>query len=144
MRFQSTKSILRVARGIGAIGVLLAFGCDDSSGPDDSPAGAYHATSLVSTESGQSTNHIANGSTIDLTLTSQGTTSGLFHIVTSAAGPGLDANLAGTWTINGSTVELDGSADTFMRDMEFTYNGNTLVGDETFSGTRIQLTLTRN
>jgi hypothetical protein len=53
------------------------------------------------------------------------------------------ANLAGSWTLNGTTVTLNHTADTFLRDMPLQLQGNTLVGDQTFSGTRVEVTLTK-
>jgi hypothetical protein len=54
-----------------------------------------------------------------------------------------DADLAGTWTRSGSIVEFSHAADTFVRDMPFTMQGATLVGDRTFGDVRIRVTLTR-
>jgi hypothetical protein len=51
--------------------------------------------------------------------------------------------MAGTWSLSGSTVTFSQQADTFVRNMSFQVAGNTLVGDDTFNGTRIQVTLTR-
>jgi hypothetical protein len=142
MLSKNSRIIWQTVRN-GLIGILLPFGCDDSSGRDGS-AGAYHATSFVTTKSGQSTNHIPNGSTIHLVLTPAGTTTGQIHMAASGANAPLDADLTGTWVASGSAVNLDGTADTFLRDMTLTYNDDTLVGDQTFAGTRIQLTLTRD
>jgi hypothetical protein len=101
------------------------------------------ATSLVTTENGVPFNHIANGSTITLTLHSGGSSTGALHFEAAGGDPDFDANLNGTWTRNGSTVELDHSADTFLRDTPLTFDGFTLTGDETFGGGRVQVTLTR-
>ena len=66
----------------------------------------------------------------------------------SGANPVFDADLAGTWTVNGDVVDITTAVDTFVKDMLFTVASNiqgimTLNGDQAFSGTRIQLILTR-
>ena len=119
---------------------LVSVACDKSN---DSPAGAYRATSLVTTTNGQATDQLANGSTIAIVLTPEGTTSGEVHIRVSGGVTALDEDLTGTWTSTGSIVDLHHSADTFLRDVPLTFNAGTLVGDKTFQGSRIQLTLTR-
>jgi len=136
---------LRHARRAAYSFALIAFvvaGCEDSNDPDPA-VGSYVATSFVTTENGQSFNHVANGSTVTLTLAPGGTTTGALHIEAAGGDPDLDANLSGTWSRSGSTVDLAHSADTFLRDMPLTFSGNTLTGDATFSGVRMQLTLTR-
>jgi hypothetical protein len=56
--------------------------------------------------------------------------------------------MAGTWTVNANVIEFTQAADTFVRNMIFTVGSNiqgiiTLTGDKTFSGTQIQIILTR-
>jgi hypothetical protein len=124
------------------VGLLVAttVACgDESTGPSvQAAAGTYTATRLRTTENGTTTDQLAAGATITLTLNANGTTSGHFTV------PGeLNANLAGSWTLNGTTVSLNHTADTFLRDMPLQLQGNTLVGDQTFSGTRVEVTLTK-
>jgi hypothetical protein len=40
-------------------------------------------------------------------------------------------------------VDLTSNVDTFLRDMIFTVAGNSLIGDQTFGSTRIQIVLTK-
>ena len=59
---------------------------------------------------------------------------------------GLDYDMAGTWSQNGDAITFTQAADTFVRNMALTIQrvgGNvaSLVGDQTLSGTRINLTL---
>jgi hypothetical protein len=54
--------------------------------------------------------------------------------------------MAGTWAQNGDVVMFMQAADTFVRNMTFTIQRIStsvafLVGDQVFSGTRINLTL---
>ena len=97
--------------------------------------------------SGQ-TNQLLIGSTLQITLASDGSTTGHLHLAASGAFAARDDDMAGTWTTNGNVVNFHQPADTFVRDMNFVLDPIAtgvwdLVGDQNFSGTRIQLTLSR-
>ncbi|HKR09567.1 MAG TPA: hypothetical protein VJS39_10285 [Gemmatimonadaceae bacterium] len=142
-----------------AIGVLLSatmiVGCGSDKGPTNpgggggaTLAGNYTATQWVTTGGSGQTNQIVAGSTLTITLNSNGSTTGHMHLVASAGNPAVDADMAGTWTLIGSTVQFTQSADTFVKDMQFGVVANgakwALEGDQVFSGTRVQLTLTQS
>jgi hypothetical protein len=140
----------RISRSLLLIGlpaVLLA--CGGSDEPASSPyAGSYVATSWTTTGNSGHQDQILAGSTLQITLNSNGTTTGHLHMAATAANPVFDGDMAGTWAVNGNVIDFTQTADTFVRDMPFTVDSNiqgimTLTGDQTFSGTRIQLTLTR-
>lgn len=119
--------------------LAAALACGESTSPSvQAVAGTYTATRLAVTADGITTDELAAGASILLTLNENGTTSGQFIVPDE-----LNANLAGTWTIRGSRVNLDHAADTFLRDMEFEVRGNTLAGDHDFGSTRVQVTLTK-
>lgn len=135
--------------------ILVLMACVDGvTGPSRGViATSYLGTYFTTTSSGgQDTDQLAAGSTLSITLHADGTTSGHLHVAASATDPVFDADLAGTWTLNGSTVNITTAADTFIRNMPFTAITVTsgggefavLAGDEVFSGTRIQLTLSPN
>lgn len=84
------------------------------------------------------------GSTVTITLASDGTTSGRLFVPGGAEdGSDLDVDLVGTWALMGSTVTFNQTTDTFIRDAEFTAGRNRLSGEGTFSGTTIRLVLNR-
>jgi hypothetical protein len=123
---------------IGLPALLLACG---GSKP---PAGNYTASSFVTTAGLEQTDQLKAGSTLVLNLNADRSTSGHLQVPTS----GVDADMAGEWTQNDTTVTITQAADTFVRDMPFTLThdpegGWILVGDKTFSGTRIRVTLKR-
>lgn len=125
--------------------LLLACGGDTTS-PAVSAAGNYTAVTFLTTGSGGQRNEIVAGSTLILSLNANGTTSGHLHIAASGSNPVLDADMAGTWSQTGMIVQINQAADTFVRDMPFELtpdpaDGWDLVGDQVFSGTRIQITL---
>ena len=139
------QPLIRVSPLSFLVAALLACG-GDSTGPAQPPVGSYTAFQFVTTGGSGSTNQLLIGSTLQMNLAANGTTSGHLHLAASGSNPPLDADMAGTWTINGNLVDFTQAADTFVRDMAFRLqpiaNGVwDLVGDQVFSGTRIQLTL---
>jgi hypothetical protein len=125
---------------------VASTGCSDTTSPSE-VTGSYSAIIFSSTGTSGQTNHLLAGSTFDITLHSDGSTSGHLHMITSTGA--LDADMGGTWTQSGDLVEFAQAADTFVRDMVFRIErigGNEffLVGDQIFSGTRINVTLGRD
>jgi len=142
--------ICRVFTRVLSLGVLPACftlalaACDDDPTAPTAPTGEYEATSFTATSGGTTTDVLDAGGSFTITLTSQGTTTGRLFIPASVTGEGdFDSDLTGTWTQSGSTIQFDHAADTFVRDMPFTIQGATLVGDRTFGDVRIRVTLTR-
>ena len=131
-----------VLLAVGAIG-----GCSESTSPPEA-VGSYTAISFVTTGSSGQTNQLLAGSTLEITLHPDLTTSGHLHIAASGGQPGLDADMAGTWRQTGDIVDFSQTADTFVRDMAFRAErtaafGYHLVGSQVFSGTQINITLAR-
>jgi hypothetical protein len=141
------------------IAAALLTGCSESTAPGDvtmqSVAGSYAAAPAASgtptfgaltfttTATGATANQLARGARVQLVLAPGGTTAGRLVVPGNGAEEGLDADLAGTWTLSGTTVRLQHAADTFLRDMPLTVAGNQLTGDATFSGVRVRLVLQR-
>jgi hypothetical protein len=143
MRSATNKRLLLLGALLGA-----AACASDSTSPA-SVEGNYGAIIFVTTPTGGSArNELQAGSTLTINLNSNGTTSGHLHAAANGATPVFDADMAGTWSVSGDVVTFTQAADTFVRDMAFTIQrigGNVvvLVGDQVFSGTRINLTLAR-
>jgi hypothetical protein len=133
--------------GVLLAATVLACGSDNSTEPGLALEGNYTATQWVTTGGSGQTNQLLAGSTLNITLNSNGSTTGHLHIAASGGNPTFDADMVGTWAKSGNTVTFSQSADTFVRNIPFTVVANganwALVGDQVFSGTRIQLTLTR-
>jgi hypothetical protein len=133
--------------------ILFAFaalaGCSETTSTSASPvAGSYTAIVFTTTGTSGQTNQLLVGSSLDIVLEPDGTTSGHLHRTASGGLPDFDADMAGTWTQQADVIRFAQAADTFVRDMPFTVekiaaNEFYLVGDETFAGTRINLTLAR-
>jgi hypothetical protein len=143
---------MRAGRGwLGAwsLAAVVLAGC---SGNDDpfSPtvanvAGTYNATVFTATSSALGTiNLLSAGATVHVVLNPDGTTTGHIFVPDLGLEDGeLDADLTGTWTLSGSTVTFSQTADTFIRDVEFTAAQNSLEAEGTFEDTTIHLALAK-
>ena len=144
------RQSLRNARALLLIGLpAIVMACGGSDEPSATPiAGTYAATFFQTTGSSGQRNEIAAGSTLTISLAANGTTTGHLHVAASGANPVFDSDLAGTWSATGNVVDFVQVADNFVDDILFTWGSDiqgisTLAGDQVFSGTRIQITLTR-
>ena len=126
-----------------ALALMLAVACgggDDPVSPARaSVAGHYVATSLTTNTLGITTNELATGSAVTLTLREDGTATGDIYIASFEHREAFQ----GTWKLERDVVELDSPSDGLLRDVDLTVRGNTLVGDRWLGVTRIQLTLTK-
>ena len=144
------KQPLKKSRSIMLIGLsALLLACGDSTAPSPSITdGNYTATQFVTTGPSGQTNQLVAGSTLQINLASDGTTTGHLHLAASGGNPAFDADMAGTWTEQANVVEFSQAADSFVRDMVFTTgvdaNGRwSLAGNQVFSGTQIVLLLSK-
>jgi zinc transporter ZupT len=107
--------------------------------------GTYTATAFTVKPVGQSViDVLAAGGTVQIVLHENLTTTGSIHVPASLNG-GLDASLAGTYALSGNTITFSEAADTFIRDVDWAVNGNTITGaftDE--AGTVVSVTLTKS
>ena len=144
MHLSSTKFLAPIS----LIAAMLACGGDSTSPDRSGLAGSYTAIQWTTSGTSGQTSQLAIGSTLQINLNADGSTSGHMHIAASNGNPPADFDLTGTWTQSGTTVDLTQAADNFLRDMIFAIDqiGTgilDLVGDHTFSGGRVQLTLRR-
>ena len=139
------KTLTRIAPIFLALAALVACG-GDSTAPPSPLVGSYTAVEFVTTGISGQTNQLLAGSTLNVTLAANHTTSGLLHVVASGGIPAFDADLAGTWSQNGSAVTFAPTADSFLTNVTFTAvpgsnNLFDLVGDGNFSGIAVHVTL---
>lgn len=137
--------LLNVFAALTVAATVAACG-GDSTAPQSTVAGSYTASEFITTGGSGQTNQLLSGSTVQITLNSDGTTTGHMHLAASGGTPAGDYDLAGTWHQNGTTVGFTQAVDTFIRNMVFTIQPIAagvwnLIGDQAFSGTRVQLTL---
>lgn len=127
-----------------AIAALLlatttACGDDDPAAPTGSIAGTYVATSFRV----DGDDLLGSGATLSLTLTSAGTVSGRLFVPEGEDGGALEADMVGTYELDGSTVRISQEADTFVRDATWTWLGDFLDGVWAGSGVEVTVRLTR-
>jgi hypothetical protein len=127
------------------LAVAAVVACSDAFTPNiENVAGTYRLQTLITRDILDTTDWVAAGATLSLTLDANGTTAG--HIFAPGAGAGgsdFDADLAGTWNLTGDKVTFTNPADTFLRDMTFTAGENRLSGDQVFGGTRVTAVLAK-
>lgn len=125
--------------------LLAAVGCDGGpTAPTRAEvAGSYRATTLTVTDDDSVVDALAVGASLDVVLEDDGTTTGSFVVPgrLSESGQRESFDLAGTWTLSGDTVAFDHPADTFLRDMPFVFDGDRLVGEESFGSETVRAVL---
>lgn len=130
-----------------AVGLTLA-GCSDDDGTDISDvAGSYEATTFVVTPDGEGQiDVLAAGGFINITINSNGTTTGDMFLPASVAGTDQAFSMDGTASIVGSEqVAFDQVADSFFRELTFTIEAEELVVLEQRAGSAVfTITLTRD
>lgn len=126
---------------------LALFACGEGtpfSPTVENVAGSYQATTLTATESGITADLLLLGASLTVVLNQDGTTTGrLLAPGLGQNGADVDEDLAGTWTLEGSTVNFDQPGDTFVRDVPFTAEPNRLSAEGTFDGVIIRVVLTK-
>jgi hypothetical protein len=141
---------MRMIIGLSAFSLLVA--CDDAVAPTKAGiAGEYRATSAtiaVSTpgrEDDHSTDMLAAGLTISLTLSPGGVVTGTMFIPAQFNISGTDEthDMAGTYTLAGSVVRLRQTASTFISDLPFTVAGTVLRGTRVDAYETLSIRLSR-
>lgn len=124
----------------------LALGCGGTEPTSNPLTGTYSATVFQVVPSGQSSmNVLAAGGSLSITINADNSTTGSLNIPASiTGGAAFVASMAGTATISGSVVQFQQTADTFVRDLDWTFSGNSLtVTNQLLSGDSHTITLTR-
>ncbi len=107
-------------------------------------AGTYRATTFTMEEAGVTTDWLALGASIVLTLNSDGTAAGRLLVPGGGRdGSDFDEDLTGVWDLTGTTLRLNHTAETFLREMVFRVAGSRLSGEETFGSVTVRLALSK-
>ena len=114
---------------------------DDPTSPTVAQvAGNYVATRFTATDALGTEDVLRAGGSLTVQFATNGAVSG--HLTIPAES--VNEDFVGTWKIDDGEVEIEELPnDTFLEDVKFSLVGNTLVADDTFDDTRIQLTLTK-
>jgi hypothetical protein len=119
-------------------------GGDDPFSPTPATVqGTYNASRFTATTSESTINLLSLGATVHVVLNPDGTTTG--HLFVPDLGTGaIDADLAGTWSLSGSTVTFSpDDPGSIIGDAEFTAAQNSLDGEGTFNDATLHLTLSK-
>ena len=134
---------MRLTAGVFTVAALVA--CADAFKPTtENVVGDYSVQTLTTTDTSGTIDWVAAGATWTMSLAPNGTTTGhLFIPGAGAGGADFNADMAGTWTLSGNSIQFDQAADSFVRDMPFLAVENRLTGDHTFGDTRVRLALAK-
>ncbi len=139
-----------IRRGV-VLCLALAFaacGDDDDDGFSptvDDVAGSYTASAFTLTSGNGDFDLLALGATVTATLDADGTTSGRLQVPGGVGGaPAVDEDLAGTWSLSGTTVTFSPSASALLSDVDFAVGPNTLTGEGIYQGAVLRLVLTKD
>lgn len=123
-----------------ALGLAMLTGCDRKT-----LHGTYQATSFTYAQAGGvPANVLAAGGSVTLTIGNDFGTTGTMMIPASVSGgSNTTVSLLGSAAQQGDIVILNLVTDTFLRDIEFSFDGNTLTGSRTFSGVTVAITLAK-
>ena len=128
--------------------LLAACGGDDDDGFNptvDDVAGSYTASAFTLTSGNGEFDLLAIGATVTATLNADGTTSGRLQVPGGVGGQGaIDEDLAGTWSLSGTTVTFSPTASSLITDVDFAVGPNTLTGEGTYMGAVLLLVLTKD
>lgn len=141
-------STLRRAALAATVLVASLTACGSDGGPTDvsTIAGAYAATTFLVTPDGQAERDVLSaGGSLAITIGAANTTTGTLSIPAAVTGDStFTASMVGTAARTGSSVRFEQTADTFVRDLNWTVNGETIrVTDQSVGGARYTIVLAR-
>lgn len=123
----------------------VAAGCSDPTRPE-APFGTFEATTFLVTPPGEpAIDVLAQGGSLTLAFSASNAVIGTLSVPASVTGgQPIVADMDGTVVRSGNTIELQQSADTFVRDLTWTVGESTLtvVNQSAGSGT-FTITMTR-
>jgi hypothetical protein len=139
---------VRVWLGACAVAAAVAGCGGDNDAFSPTPAtvqGEYNASRFTATSSQQQINLLAVGATVHVILNANGTTTGHLSVPDLGIGIGaIEADLAGTWSLNGTTVTFSPTdPNSIIGDADFTAAQNSLDGEGEFQGTTLHITLSK-
>lgn len=140
---------VRACLGAWAVAAALTACGGDDEPFSPTPAtvqGTYNASRFTATSNSTGdVNLLALGATVHVVLNADGTTTGHLSVPDLGFGPGaIEADLAGTWSLSGTTVTFSpNDPNSIIGDADFTATQNSLDGEGDFEGTTLHLTLSK-
>lgn len=111
------------ARNFLLLAALAGCGSNALAPTLENIAGTYEATSFV----GGGNDVLAAGGSLTLILGTDFSVAGTLFVPASVGGP-FTADMTGTFTLSGNTLTISQSADSFVRDADWTWDDGTLEG----------------
>jgi hypothetical protein len=129
-----------------ALGLAACGDDDDGFSPTvDDVAGGYTASVFTLTSGDSELDLLAIGATVTATLNADGTTTGQLQVPTGVGGPdAIEEDLAGTWSLSGTTVTFSPAASSLLTDVDFAVGPGTLTGEGIYQGAELLLVLTKD
>jgi hypothetical protein len=125
---------------------MAGCGGEDTTGPGGLELGTYTATTFSVTPAGQAPlNVLGEGGSLVFTLHAGGTTTGTLTVPGSVTGGApFVASMAGTVTVTSLTVTFAQTADSFVRDLSWSREGQIIaVRNQVVAGTSYTIALQR-
>jgi hypothetical protein len=137
--------VLRIRSFVAAFALTAALSsCGGDPLTISAVVGTYTATAFTVKPTGLATiDVLAAGGTLSIVLKDDMTTTGSIHVPAAVQG-GFDASLAGTYVLSGNTITFTQAADSFVRDIAWTVDGNTITGVFTDTDASVSVTMTRS
>lgn len=121
---------------LGIAAALLGCKVGDPFIPSpENMSGAYNAVQMVAADNHTNVVHdwLAAGAALNLDLAVNGTVTGHLFLPNSVTGTGdYNADMAGTWLLTGTVIQFGQTADSFVREMDFSAGPDRMNGDKTF------------
>ncbi len=138
-------SLSRLSAVLGIALFLTSCGDSDAFSPTvENVSGSYSAISFTVTSSSGLVDLLASGASVQVTLTSDGATTGRLLLPGDDTGGDHEEDLTGTWTLTGATVILSPRGPSVLRFAQFTPAPDQLSGERVLSGETLRLVLIRN
>jgi hypothetical protein len=125
--------------------LLASCGNDDRFSPTvDNVSGSYSASSFTLTSSSGIVDLLASGASVQVTLTSDGATTGRLLLPGGDTGGDHDEDLTGTWMLTGAKVTISPVGPSVLRFAQFTAGPHQLTGERILSDQTLRLVLIRD
>lgn len=125
--------------------LLASCGGDDGFSPRvDNVSGSYSASSLTVTSSSGIVDLLATGASVQVTLATDGATTGRLLLPGSDTVGDHDEDLTGTWALSGDTVTISPRGPSVLRFATFIAAPDRLTGERVLSGDTLRLVLIRD
>ena len=124
---------------------VAAVACSDAFQPTaQNVSGIYELQTFTTDTAGFSKDWVAGGASLELILTPLGDVAGHLTIPGAPTDTSIFiADMIGSWTLTGTTVQFSQQADSFVRDMDWIADKDRLSADKTFGAVRVRVVLKR-